>query len=153
MRYFAMANNVTKSHQIAPQKITSCHILKRLSISGDDASPGHWDEQTSDNWFATWNVTYASKIKYEEREYKTTVRVYYSGLFGRDFLGEKVVKYRVTKNLNGDLVFEQKGPAVIGHDNIIRSTENTELSVKFHDPSGEQVFVVIIANYIKKFWY
>jgi len=114
----------------------------------DDASPGHWDEQTSDNWFATWNVTYASKIKYEEREYKTTVRVYYSGLFGRDFLGEKVVKYRVTKNLNGDLVFEQKGPAVIGHDNIIRSTENTELSVKFHDPSG-----FLKSSWMQFFWF
>ena len=104
---------------------------------GDDASPGHWDEQTSDSVVAHWNVTYASKFKYEEREYKTTVRVYYQGFFARDYLGEKTIKYRVTKNLNGHLVFQQEKPHT-GH--ILRSNINTELSVDFHDPSGKAFF-------------
>lgn len=79
-------------------------------------------------------MTYASKYKYEERIYKTTVRVYYQGIFGRDKIAENTVEYKVTKNLNGRLVYRQATPH---HGSIIRSTENTELSVEFHDPSGK----------------
>ena len=57
-------------------------------ILGDDASPGHWIEQETDERHSTWNVTYSSKNKYEERTYEMTVRVYYDGkseLRGRGF--------------------------------------------------------------------
>ena len=102
-------------------------------ISGDDASPGHWNEFTSDSTNVMWNVTYGSKWNYEEREYRMNGRVYVDTFFGRDKIAENHVKYKVTRNLNGVLGFHQNGTVA---DKTIKSTNLTEFTVDFHDPSN-----------------
>lgn len=104
-------------------------------ITDDDASPGHWNEQETDSKVSHWNVSYASKLKYEERQYKMTVRVFYQGIFGRDKIAESSVTYMVTKNLNGEVTLSQANVDKTGQ--LISTKEETELSIKFHDPSGE----------------
>ena len=104
-----------------------------MYFSGDDASPGHWIEQETDERHSTWNVTYSSKNKYEEREYEMTVRVYYDGFFGRDKITEGSIRYKVTNKLNGHLEYFQNGTTV---GNILKSTNETEFNVIFHDPSN-----------------
>jgi len=100
----------------------------------DDASPTHWYETETESSVSDWNITYASKNKYEEREYQTTVRVYYDNIFGmRDKMAENTIAYKVTKNLNGKLVFKQNGRR--NGSDVIKSTQDTELSIQFHDPS------------------
>jgi len=102
----------------------------------DDASPRHMEEQESHETVAHWNITYPSKKDYEAREYRTTVYIYSSGFWGRDYVGESTVTYKVTRDLNGKMEYEQKIPIPIPHmPNMVRSTEGTELSVKVHDPS------------------
>ena len=87
-----------------------------------------------------WNITYASKNKYEEREYQTTVRVYYDNIFDmRDKIAENTITYKVTKNLNGKLVFKQNGRR--NGSDVIKSTQDTELSIQFHDPSRKFYFL------------
>lgn len=79
-------------------------------------------------------MTYSSLFKYEERQYKMTVRVFYQGIFGRDKIAESSVLYTVTKNLNGQVAISQNKVDITGQ--LINTNEETELSVKFHDPSG-----------------
>ena len=105
----------------------------------DDASPTHWYETETESSVSDWNITYASKNKYEEREYHTTVRVYYDNIFDmRDKIAENAVAYKVTKNLNGKLVFKQNGRR--NGSDVIKSTQDTELSIQFHDPSRKFYF-------------
>jgi len=99
----------------------------------DDASPGHWNEFTSDSTNVVWNVTYGSKWNYEEREYRMNGRVYVDTFFGRDKIAENHVKYKVTRNLNGVLIYNQNGTVA---DKTIKSTNLTEFKVNFHDPSN-----------------
>ena len=86
---------------------------------------------------AHWNITYPSGNDYESREYRTTVYVYCQSFFGRDYIGEATINYKVTRDLNGEMVFNQKIPSTSKDRNMIRSTEDTELTVKFHDPSSK----------------
>jgi len=102
----------------------------------DDASPRHMEEQESYERIANWNITYPSGNDYESREYRTTVYVYCQSFFGRDYIGESTITYKVTRDLNGEMVFSQKIPSTSKDRNMIRSTEETELTVNFHDPSN-----------------
>ena len=109
-------------------------------FSGDDASPRHMEEQESYEKVALWNITYPSKKDYEAREYRTTVYIYSSGFWGRDYVGESTVTYKVTRDLNGKMEYKQKIPSTGHLPNMVRSTEGTELSVNVHDPSREYFF-------------
>jgi len=102
----------------------------------DDASPRHMEEQETITRSAHWNITYPSGNDYESRGYRTTVYVYCQSFFGRDYIGEATINYKVTRDLNGEMVFNQKIPSTSKDRNMIRSTEDTELTVKFHDPSN-----------------
>ena len=74
-------------------------------------------------------------MRYEPRTYRATVRVYYETFFGRDRLADASINYEVTKNLNGHLQFQQNGTNSSMSNNVLKSTEDTELSINFHDPS------------------
>ena len=105
---------------------------------GDDASPRHMLEQQSHEAVAHWNITYPSKKDYEAREYRTTVYIYWSGFWGREYIGESTVTYKVTRDLNGKMEYKQEIPIDVPHmPNMVKSTEGTELSVNIHDPSSE----------------
>ena len=104
----------------------------------DDASPRHAFEEQTNSKIAHWNITYGSKpIRYEEGNYTVTVIVYHEGPFWRIKLAENKVNYTLTSHLNGKLVHSQKSINV-SHDghHVVRSTEDTQLIVDFHDPSG-----------------
>ena len=109
------------------------------NFSGDDASPRHLLEVTSDEKVSHWNITYSSKADYEPREYRCTVMLYNQGFWGRDYIGETTVSYKVTRDLNGKLEFSQKIPSRGQDRNMIRTTEDTELSVSLHDPSRKYI--------------
>ena len=114
----------------------------------DDASPTHWYETETESSMSDWNITYASKNKYEEREYQTTVRVYYDNIFGmRDKMAENTIAYKVTKNLNGKLVFKQNGRR--NGSDVIKSTQDTELSIQFHDPSRKFYLKENVKKFVK----
>ena len=100
------------------------------------------EEQETETRSAHWNITYPSGNDYESREYRTTVYVYCQSFFGRDYIGEATINYKVTRDLNGEMVFNQKIPSTSKDRNMIRSTEDTELTVKFHDPSSNYTYFI-----------
>jgi hypothetical protein len=97
----------------------------------DDASPGNWIEQETNDKESTWTLSYASK-KYEEKQYKMTVRVYTEIAFFREEIAETTIKFDITKQLSGQVVIQQSG----SHNHIVASTLDVELKVQLHDPSG-----------------
>ncbi len=75
-------------------------------LSGDDASPGHWNEDETHDRFMNFSLVYSSK-KYEESEYTMTVRVYAEITFFREEIATSSVKFRITKQLNGAIAVYQ----------------------------------------------
>jgi hypothetical protein len=108
-------------------------------FSGDDASPGHWMEEETKNRFMNYSLAYSSK-QYEEREYTMTVRVYTEITFFREEIATSNVKFRITKQLNGDIAVLQKE----ARGNIVSSKDNVEFKINLHDPSGEKEFFYIL---------
>ena len=99
---------------------------------GDDASPGHWNEEETSERSMNYSLIYSSR-KYEESEYTMTVRVYTEITFFREEIATSNVKFRITKQLNGELAVKQKGSV----GKIISSKENVQFKVNLHDPSGQ----------------
>ena len=78
-----------------------------------------------------YSLAYSSK-QYEEREYTMTVRVYTEITFFRQEIATSNVKFRITKQLNGDIAVLQKD----AKGNIVSSKDNVEFKINLHDPSG-----------------
>ena len=78
-----------------------------------------------------YSLAYSSK-QYEEREYTMTVRVYTEITFFREEIATSNVKFRITKQLNGDIAVLQKD----AKGNIVSSKDNVEFKINLHDPSG-----------------
>lgn len=92
------------------------------------------EEETKNRWM-NYSLAYSSK-QYEEREYTMTVRVYTEITFFREEIAMSNVKFRITKQLNGDIVIRQKEAK--GH--IVSSMENVEFEINLHDPSGKNSY-------------
>ncbi len=105
----------------------------RFFCLGDDASPGHWMEEETKNRWMNYSLAYSSK-QYEEREYTMTVRVYTEITFFREEIAMSSVKFRITKQLNGEIMIRQKE----AKGNIVSSMENVEFEINLHDPSGNK---------------
>ena len=80
-----------------------------------------------------YSLAYSSK-QYEEREYTMTVRVYTEISFFREEIATSNVKFRITKQLNGDIAVLQKD----ARGNIVSSKDNVEFKINLHDPSGTE---------------
>lgn len=97
----------------------------------DDASPGHWVEEETNNRFMNYSLSYSSK-QYEEREYTMTVRVFTEITFFREEIAASNIKFRITKQLNGEIVVHQRKAK--GH--TVSSKDKVEFKIDLHDPSG-----------------
>jgi hypothetical protein len=91
------------------------------------------EEETKNRWM-NYSLAYSSK-QYEEREYTMTVRVYTEITFFREEIAMSSVKFRITKQLNGEIMIRQKE----AKGNIVSSMENVEFEINLHDPSGNKV--------------
>ena len=80
-----------------------------------------------------YSLAYSSK-QYEEREYTMTVRVYTEITFFREEIATSSVKFRITKQLNGDIAIRQKE----AKGRVVSSLENVEFEINLHDPSGKK---------------
>ena len=80
-----------------------------------------------------YSLAYSSK-QYEEREYTMTVRVYTEITFFREEIATSSVKFRITKQLNGDIAIRQKE----AKGRVVSSLETVEFEINLHDPSGQK---------------
>ena len=78
-----------------------------------------------------FSLVYSSK-QYEESDYIMTVRVYTEITFFREEIATSSIKFRITKQLNGEIVIHQNA----SKGRIVSSKENVQFKVDLHDPSG-----------------
>ena len=120
-----------------------------IFISVDDESPLHYNEYESKNG------TQTNTINYPYREYENegnflvvemTVSVYVPFLiFARKKIASGVIRYRITKALNGKIDVTQTNLTLhVDKDNYsIVSTQNiTRFNVNLHVPHGKDISVL-----------
>jgi len=98
----------------------------------DTTSPGHFQETESNGTVTSLNYTIVySSAEYDFGTFEMSLTIYEYEFIYWKIIGEKHLKYTLTRELNGQLVVSQDGEMT---EKTVSSLKDTTIDVKFHDP-------------------